>query len=168
MGVDEIIGGGRLVLVSEERRDANMVSQPTIVGCEHTDWYISISGIYPWVLGLPFQNRMYWIGIASLIRELLCIILELMDLTWIQLCGIRLLSVHDCELGWGATRGRGSVLGNLGTGSVLIQTSLLNFLPFVSSDRSSCNDDGLLYIQNHNFFRFSLSPLMQLMLQVSL
>ena len=43
-----------------------------------------------------------------------------------------------------------------------------NFL-FVSSDRSSCSDDGLLYIylyiQGH-FFRFSLSPLMQLMLQV--
>ena len=37
MGVDEIIGGGRLVLVSEERRDANMVSQPTTVGCEHTE-----------------------------------------------------------------------------------------------------------------------------------
>ena len=33
---------------------------------------------------------------------------------------------------------------------------------FVSSDRSSCSDDGLLYIRAH-FFRFSLSPLMQLM-----
>ena len=40
----------------------------------------------------------------------------------------------------------------------------------VSSDRSSCSDDGLLYISIHpgHFFRFSLSPLMQLMLQVSL
>ena len=40
---------------------------------------------------------------------------------------------------------------------------------FVSSDRSSCTDDGLLsiYISAH-FFRFSLSPLMQLMLRVSL
>ena len=37
MGVDEIVGGGRLVLVSEERRDANMVSQPTTVGCEHIE-----------------------------------------------------------------------------------------------------------------------------------
>ena len=41
----------------------------------------------------------------------------------------------------------------------------------VSSDRSSCSDDGLLYIYIYtsgHFFRFSLSPLMQLMLQVSL
>ena len=38
---------------------------------------------------------------------------------------------------------------------------------FVSSDRSSYSDNGLLYIRG-NFFRFSLSPLMQLMLQVSL
>ena len=39
----------------------------------------------------------------------------------------------------------------------------------VSSDRSSCSDDGLLYIYlSGHFFRFSLSPLMQLMLQVSL
>ena len=42
----------------------------------------------------------------------------------------------------------------------------------ISSDRSSCSDDGLLYIRGSsggsNFFRFSLSPLMQLMLQVSL
>ena len=40
---------------------------------------------------------------------------------------------------------------------------------FVSSDRSSYSDDGLLYIYTSgHFFRFSLSPLMQLMLQVSL
>ena len=32
-----MIGGGRLVIVSEERRDANMVSQPTIVGLLHTE-----------------------------------------------------------------------------------------------------------------------------------
>ena len=40
----------------------------------------------------------------------------------------------------------------------------------ISSDRSSYSDDGLLYIHGSrsNFFRFSLSPLMQLMLQVSL
>ena len=37
---------------------------------------------------------------------------------------------------------------------------------FVSSDRSSCSDDGLLYIVQ--VFEFWLSPLMQLMLQVSL
>ena len=37
----------------------------------------------------------------------------------------------------------------------------------VSSVRSSSSDDGLLYIQG-NFFRFSLSPLIQLMLKVSL
>ena len=42
-------------------------------------------------------------------------------------------------------------------------------LYFISSDRSSCSDDGLLYIYlSTHFFRFSLSPLMQLMLQVSL
>ena len=39
----------------------------------------------------------------------------------------------------------------------------------ISSDRSSYSDNGLLYIRaQRNFFRFSLSPLMQLMLQVSL
>jgi len=44
---------------------------------------------------------------------------------------------------------------------------------FVCSDRSSYSDDVLLYIcggssSSRNFFRFPLSPLMQLMLQVSL
>ena len=39
---------------------------------------------------------------------------------------------------------------------------------FVSSDRSSYSDVVPLYIHGDNFFRFSLSPLMQLMLQVSL
>ena len=38
----------------------------------------------------------------------------------------------------------------------------------ISSDKSSCTDDGLLYVYPGHFFRFSLSPLMQLMLQVSL
>ena len=37
----------------------------------------------------------------------------------------------------------------------------------ISSNRSSYSDDGLLYVPSH-FFRFSLSPLMRLMLQVSL
>ena len=41
-------------------------------------------------------------------------------------------------------------------------------IPLVSSDRSSCTDDGPRYIRGGNFFRFSLNPLMQLMLQVSL
>ena len=41
-------------------------------------------------------------------------------------------------------------------------------LQFVSSDRSSCSDNGLLYIRSGNFFRFSFSPSMQLMLQVTL
>ena len=35
---------------------------------------------------------------------------------------------------------------------------------FVSSDRSSYSDDGLLYIRGSQFFRFSLSPLMHMML----
>ena len=40
---------------------------------------------------------------------------------------------------------------------------------FVSFDRSSYSDDGQLYIRgSSHFFRFSLSPLIQLMLQVSL
>ena len=44
-----------------------------------------------------------------------------------------------------------------------------HFRGFVSSDRSSYSDGGLSYIRGDgNFFRFSLSPLMQLMLQVSL
>ena len=40
----------------------------------------------------------------------------------------------------------------------------------VSSDRSSSSDDVLLYIypSSSHFFSFSLSPLMQLMLQMSL
>ena len=37
-----------------------------------------------------------------------------------------------------------------------------------SSDRSSYTDDGPRYIRGTSFFRFSLSPLVQLMLQVSL
>ena len=47
----------------------------------------------------------------------------------------------------------------------------LEYCSLVSSVRSSCSDDGLLYIRSSgrgNFFRFSLSPLIQLMLQVSL
>ena len=40
------------------------------------------------------------------------------------------------------------------------------FIVVVSSDRSSYSDDGLLY--NIQLFEFSLSPLMQLMLQLSL
>ena len=49
----------------------------------------------------------------------------------------------------------------------IIYNYYLSFSIIISSDRSSCTDDGLLYIRAH-FFRFSLSPLMQLMLQVSL
>ena len=50
--------------------------------------------------------------------------------------------------------------------SLTITTNL--FLDcIISSDRSSYSDDGLVYIRG-NFFRFSLNPLMQLMLQVSL
>ena len=41
-------------------------------------------------------------------------------------------------------------------------------LQFVSSDRSSCIDNGLLYIRSGNFFGFSFSLSMQLMLQVTL
>ena len=37
----------------------------------------------------------------------------------------------------------------------------MGLIAIVSSDRSSYTDDGLLYIRAH-FFRFSLSPLMQL------
>ena len=40
--------------------------------------------------------------------------------------------------------------------------------PIFSSDRSSYTDDGPQYIRGTSFFRFSLSPLVQLMLQVSL
>ena len=50
---------------------------------------------------------------------------------------------------------------------VFVMVVFIVVVLFVSSDRSSCSDDGLLYIRAH-FFRFSLSPLMQLMLQVSL
>ena len=39
-----------------------------------------------------------------------------------------------------------------------------NWVSFISSDRSSYSDDGLLYIRGSaHFFRFSLSPLMQLL-----
>ena len=43
-------------------------------------------------------------------------------------------------------------------------------LAFVSSDRSSYSEDGLLYVRIYTvqLFEFALSPLMQLMLQVSL
>ena len=53
-------------------------------------------------------------------------------------------------------------------GFIVIQDIHDLFYPFVSSNRSSCSDDGLVYIQQGHFLRFSLSPLMQLMLQVSL
>ena len=55
-------------------------------------------------------------------------------------------------------------------GHVVVYASAAAAVVVVSSDRSSCSDDGLLYIhpRSGNFFRFSLSPLMQLMLQVSL
>ena len=63
--------------------------------------------------------------------------------------------------------------------NIIILLSFVDFLicikyctiyisPFVSSVRSSYTDDGLLYIRGSQFFRFSLSPLIQLMLQVSL
>ena len=39
---------------------------------------------------------------------------------------------------------------------------------FISSDRSSYSDDVLLHIHPGHFFGFSLSPLMQLMLQMSI
>ena len=53
---------------------------------------------------------------------------------------------------------------------VLICSQVHMINGFISSGRSSCSDDGLLYIRggSTHFFRFSLSPLMQLMLQVSL
>ena len=94
----------------------------------------SISGIYPWVLGLPFQSRMYWIRITSLTREILRI-LELMDLTWIQLRGIRLLSVHDYEFRVRSSTCQRKCSGKSWIrtlpGSVLFQTFLSIFLPFV-------------------------------------
>ena len=45
---------------------------------------------------------------------------------------------------------------------------LTSFVWIFSSDRSSYTDDGPRYIRGTSFFRFSLSPLVQLMLQVSL
>ena len=51
----------------------------------------------------------------------------------------------------------------------LAELSELSEQTIASSDRSSYCDNGLLYISgSSNFFRFSLSPLMQLMVQVSL
>ena len=55
------------------------------------------------------------------------------------------------------------------TNIVIIITIIITLIikTIISSNRSSYSDDGLLYVPSH-FFRFSLSPLMQLMLKVSL
>ena len=52
------------------------------------------------------------------------------------------------------------------TKATFLGTPDLNESLIISSDRSSCSDDGLLYTVQ--LFEFSLSLLMQLMLQVSL
>ena len=67
--------------------------------------------------------------------------------------------------------------GTGGTDDLFAHLKHINLCPqspsvvtFISSVRSSYSDDGLLYIRHSggNFFRFSLSPLIQLMLQLSL